>query len=107
MTTTDRGRRPQNGDRPHLPSSNGPQWRARAHAVEVTAADCDLLVDAASGLTIVESASKRGASIDAVKAQRRTLMLKLDARNMTHAIAVALSEGLINRPPRGATHSIR
>ena len=98
---------PQNGDRPHLLSSTEPQRRTRARPVvsDVTAADCDLLVDAATGLTIVESASKRGASVDSVKAQRRTLMVKLDARNMTHAIAVAMSQGLISRPPRGAGRS--
>ena len=42
---------PQNGDRPHLLSSTEPQRRTRARSVvsDVTAADCDLLVDAAAG----------------------------------------------------------
>jgi DNA-binding CsgD family transcriptional regulator len=93
---------PLNGDQPHLLSSTESRKGAHLPAMlgEVTQTDCRLLADAAAGLTIAESATKRGMTIDLVKSRRRLLMVKLDTRNMTHAIAVAIYEGLISRPPR-------
>jgi DNA-binding CsgD family transcriptional regulator len=94
---------PQNGDAPHLVSTPAyPRGASRvpAHAV-VTDVERDILTDAAAGLTMVESATKREKGIETVKSQRRHILSKLDARNMTHAVSIAVRDGLIERLPPG------
>jgi DNA-binding NarL/FixJ family response regulator len=67
----------------------------------VTDVERDILRDAAAGLTMSESAAKRDKGMQTVKSQRRHILTKLDARNMTHAVSIAVRDGLIERLPRG------
>jgi DNA-binding CsgD family transcriptional regulator len=67
----------------------------------VTDVERDILRDAAAGLTMSESAAKRDKGIQTVKSQRRHILTKLDARNMTHAVSIAVRDGLIDRLPQG------
>lgn len=52
--------------------------------------DCELevLTDAAAGLTTQETARKRVKGVETVKTQRRSILLKLGARNMAHAVGM-------------------
>lgn len=54
-----------------------------------------MLDDAAGGLTVRESAMRRMRSPETVKSQRTTLLAKLGARNMPHAVAIATQEGML------------
>jgi DNA-binding CsgD family transcriptional regulator len=51
-----------------------------------------VLDDAANGMTVFESAIAREKSPETVKTQRRSLLLKLGARNMAHAVAITTSD---------------
>jgi DNA-binding CsgD family transcriptional regulator len=100
---------PQNGDTPHLLA-----WPDEAvlpaddpWLVTVSAAEIDILNDAAAGLTMLESAQKRAKGIETVKTQRKKLLVKLDARNMTHAVAVAIHSGLIATPSQRRCERVR
>jgi DNA-binding CsgD family transcriptional regulator len=62
---------------------------------KLSAAELDILRDAARGLTVAESAATRFKGTETVKSQRRQILLKLGARNMTHAVALAAVERLI------------
>ena len=82
---------PADGDAPHLLA-----WQDEAVApvaqrdLEVlTASEMDVLTDAANGLTRDESAAKRCKGPETVKTQRRSILLKLGARNMAQAVAMA------------------
>jgi DNA-binding NarL/FixJ family response regulator len=48
-----------------------------------------VLEDAAGGLTISQSAIRRGVTFETVRTHRRHLLAKLDAANMTQAVAIA------------------
>jgi DNA-binding CsgD family transcriptional regulator len=73
----------------------------RSAAAIVTGVEREILADAAAGLTMLESAAKRDKGIETVKSQRRHILTKLHARNMTHAVSIAVRDGLIDRLPRG------
>jgi DNA-binding CsgD family transcriptional regulator len=62
---------------------------------KLSATELDILRDAACGLTVAESAATRFKGTETVKSQRRQILLKLGARNMTHAVALAAVERLI------------
>jgi DNA-binding NarL/FixJ family response regulator len=51
-----------------------------------------VLDDAGLGLTVGETARKRQKGVETVKSQRRSILLKLGARNMAHAVAMVLLE---------------
>jgi DNA-binding CsgD family transcriptional regulator len=95
--------RPQNGDPAHL--VRAPDYPRDAlppsTAALVTDVEREILVDAAAGLTMSESAAKRDKGIETVKSQRRHILTKLGARNITHAVSIAVRDGLIERLPRG------
>jgi DNA-binding CsgD family transcriptional regulator len=61
----------------------------------LTPGELDVLEDAANGLTVNESASARRTSCDAVKSRRRSILRKLGARTMTHAVGMTLEHGLL------------
>ena len=50
---------------------------------------------AAEGLTRRETAISLGISPDTVRQHRYVVMLKLNAKSMTQAVAIAIREGLI------------
>ena len=54
-----------------------------------------VLEDAADGLTVAESAFRRQKSGETVKSQRRSILAKLGAKNMTHAVAITSASGLL------------
>jgi DNA-binding CsgD family transcriptional regulator len=68
--------------------------------------ELDVLRDAAEGLTIEETAERRRKSAQTVKSQRSTVILKLNARNIAHAVALGIREHLIEPggPPGGSRH---
>jgi DNA-binding CsgD family transcriptional regulator len=55
---------------------------------DLTSCELAVLTDAAAGLTTVEKAHKRAKGVETVKTQRRSILLKLGARNMTHAVGL-------------------
>jgi DNA-binding NarL/FixJ family response regulator len=61
----------------------------------LTDVELDVLEDAAHGMTVGETAASRHKSVQTVKSQRKSILAKLDARNMTHAVSMALHGHLI------------
>jgi DNA-binding CsgD family transcriptional regulator len=47
-----------------------------------------VLEDASVGMTVIESAVHRSKSPETVKSQRRSILLKLGARNMAQAVGM-------------------
>jgi DNA-binding CsgD family transcriptional regulator len=81
---------PSNGDAPHLLG-----WLDEPVHVAVpgdlhglTTTEMEVLTDAANGLTRAESAAKRFKGSETVKTQRRSILLKLGARNMAQAVGM-------------------
>ena len=66
------------------------------HASRLSESEAGILMDAANGLTVKESASLRHKGSETVKSQRRSVLLKLGARNMAHAVAMASPDGSPN-----------
>jgi DNA-binding CsgD family transcriptional regulator len=58
--------------------------------------ELDVLEDAANGLNVAETAASRRKSTETVKTQRRSIVAKLGARNVTHAVAVMVDLRLID-----------
>ena len=81
---------PANDDAPHLLSwRDEPATAALRDDLQVlTATEMDVLTDAANGLTRAESAAKRFKGSETVKTQRRSILLKLGARNMAQAVGM-------------------
>jgi DNA-binding CsgD family transcriptional regulator len=89
---------PGEGELPHLLA-----WTPlRAHVErsvvhpELSPSELDVLDDAAQGMTSAESASSRGKSTETVKSQRKSILMKLGARNMAQAVAVGVRESLLD-----------
>jgi DNA-binding NarL/FixJ family response regulator len=64
---------------------------ARAPAPDrrrLSACEVDVLRDAAAGLTGEETARHLYKALQTVRTQRRSILLKLGARNMAHAISI-------------------
>jgi DNA-binding CsgD family transcriptional regulator len=74
----------------------------RADARTLSQSENDVLDDAAEGLTVLESARARFKGTETVKTQRRSILLKLGARNMTHAVAMVNAFG----DPAGCTSPV-
>jgi DNA-binding NarL/FixJ family response regulator len=62
---------------------------------QLTEVELDVLEDAAHGMTVEETALSRRKSFQTVKSQRKSILLKLEARNMTQAVSLALHGHLI------------
>jgi DNA-binding NarL/FixJ family response regulator len=85
------------GAEPHLLSwpelsSDAPQ---RPDACGLTPSELEVLEDAAHGLSVIETGTSRTKSPETVKTQRHSILLKLGARNIAHAVAMMISGGLI------------
>ena len=61
----------------------------------ITPAEQLVLYWAARGLSAPRTAQQLGLSSHTVKDQRKAAMHRLEARNITHAVAIAMREGLI------------
>lgn len=62
----------------------------------LTAAELSVLRAAAQGLTVPETAQELGKGAETVKTQRNRIILKIGARNMTHAVCIAAGHGLVS-----------
>ncbi len=51
-----------------------------------------MLEDASNGMTVNETAANRSKSPETVKSQRRSILLKLGARNMAQAVGMMSPE---------------
>lgn len=61
----------------------------------LTPTEVKMLQDAADGYTAPESAERHYKNVETVKTQRKKILEKLDARNMSHAVKIGLQEGII------------
>jgi DNA-binding CsgD family transcriptional regulator len=61
----------------------------------LTVSELEVLEDAANGLTIAETARRRFKGRQTVKTQRRSILLKLGARNISQAVAIVTRNRLI------------
>jgi DNA-binding NarL/FixJ family response regulator len=61
----------------------------------LTQSEREVLGDAAHGFTVRESAKRRHKSTETVKTQRKRIMLKLGARNITQAVGIAVSQAML------------
>jgi DNA-binding CsgD family transcriptional regulator len=90
---------PQDGAECHLLEWAVPTRTARPPVlVALSPSEVDVLLDAAGGLTVKESAAFRGRGTETIKTQRKNILIKLRARNITQAVAVALRDELICAP---------
>jgi DNA-binding NarL/FixJ family response regulator len=67
----------------------------RATALALAPAIADVLAGAARGETIADTAARRVVSPLTVKTQRRVAIRELEARSITHAVALAKDSGAI------------
>ena len=81
---------PSNGDAPHLLGwlDEPAAVALRGNLKVLTPTEMEVLTDAANGLTRAESAAKRFKGSETVKTQRRSILLKLGARNMAQAVGM-------------------
>jgi DNA-binding CsgD family transcriptional regulator len=57
--------------------------------------ELEVLRDMANGYTLDQTARRQRRAADTVKAQRSSVLLKLHARNASHAVALALRDGIL------------
>jgi DNA-binding CsgD family transcriptional regulator len=85
---------PADGSSPHL-LAWASDWvepaTPRPDARILSQSETDVLEDAAEGMTVLETARTRFKGTETVKTQRRSILLKLGARNITHAVAMVNS----------------
>ena len=62
----------------------------------LTHAELVVLRAAAHGLTVPETARQLHKGAETVKTQRNKIILKIGARNMTHAVCIATESGLVS-----------
>lgn len=62
---------------------------------DLSNAEYDVLCLAADGNSAAETGALRRTSEETVKSQRKSLLAKLGARNMTEAVAIGFREGLL------------
>jgi DNA-binding CsgD family transcriptional regulator len=61
----------------------------------LTADELSILNDAANGLSARESAVFQRESIERVRESRTLILIKLNARNMAHAVGIASASGML------------
>jgi DNA-binding NarL/FixJ family response regulator len=69
---------------------------------ELTSREEQLLFAFADGLTNREIAAELFLSVQTIKSHAKSLLMKLGARNRTHAVAIAYHRGILV-PPRTAS----
>lgn len=65
----------------------------------LTGRDTDILDAAASGETAAETGQRLFLAMETVKFYRKRVIAKLGARNIVHAVAIALRDGHIRHRP--------
>jgi DNA-binding CsgD family transcriptional regulator len=92
---------PRSGEQPHLLSWDEPGVPVIGTDTHgLTPSEREVLEDAALGLSVVETARKRFKGTETVKTQRRSILLKLGAHNMAHAVGMTSFE-----PPAEYRHA--
>jgi DNA-binding NarL/FixJ family response regulator len=88
---------PGGDEQPHL--LDWTPMRARVERAnpqqDLSPSELGVLRDAAVGMTSNESARSRSKSSETVKSQRKSILMKLGARNMAQAVAVGVRESWI------------
>ena len=64
-----------------------------------TGREVEILAVVADGMSNAEIAARLGVTADTVKTHLRRVMARLDARDCTHAVVIALSRGLLTLSP--------
>jgi DNA-binding CsgD family transcriptional regulator len=81
---------PSDGDRPHMlvwpETAAAPPVRSSISGLSLS--ERGVLIDASNGMTVIETAASRSKSPETVKTQRRSILLKLGARNMAQAVGM-------------------
>src|SRR4051812_41756802 len=67
----------------------------------LTQAELVVLQAAAQGLTVPETARQLHKGAETVKTQRNKIILKIGARNMTHAVCIATESSLVSSAADG------
>lgn len=62
----------------------------------LTASELRVLEQASRGLSLSESGAETFHSFQTVKSLRKYVMQKLGARNITHAVAIAYQQGILD-----------
>lgn len=70
---------------------------ARLGGKELTTAEVEVLAGAAAGETSKITAARTGRAVETIKSYRRRIIAKLGAADMTNAVYLATSAGLIGR----------
>jgi DNA-binding CsgD family transcriptional regulator len=94
---------PRDGRQPHL--VGWPELRAPDGQGGLSHAELEVLLDAAEGLTMTETAARRGRRTQTIKTQRASMLRKLHARNVPHAVALGMRTGLIALPALAGARS--
>lgn len=68
----------------------------------LTAVEKAVLIAAAAGHSVPETAAKSGRSVETVKSHRRSILKKWRVRNMTHAVALGFERGILGKVPAAA-----
>jgi DNA-binding CsgD family transcriptional regulator len=76
---------------------------SRADTGTLSPSEHNVLEDAANGMTVNETAQARSKSPETVKSQRRSILLKLGARNMAQAVGMMHSDVRQLEPARAAS----
>jgi DNA-binding CsgD family transcriptional regulator len=89
---------PASAEQPHLlawPGMSRPALPGSETSL-LSPSEYGVLEDASHGMTVIESAVHRSKSPETVKSQRRSILLKLGARNMAQAVGMMgeLRDGL-------------
>jgi DNA-binding CsgD family transcriptional regulator len=89
---------PGGHEQPHLlawADAGAPAPQPLRVSAGLTPSEREVLADAADGFTVRESAKRRHKSAETVKTQRKRIMLKLGARNITQAVGIAVSQAML------------
>jgi DNA-binding CsgD family transcriptional regulator len=85
---------PLDGDEPHLLAwpQHSSGLAMRDSASSLSESELEVLVDAAHGMTVHESAAHRSKGPETVKSQRKAILLKVGARNMAQAVGMIVRQ---------------
>jgi DNA-binding NarL/FixJ family response regulator len=77
---------------------DGHRFKGEAPSIPfgLTTAELSVLQAAAQGLTVPETALQLHKGAETVKSQRNRIILKIGARNMTHAVCIAAEHGVVS-----------
>lgn len=80
---------------PHATAAFGRLWRSMGAKAALLPREIEVLQLTAEGLTVKEIAGELGVSFHTAAGYRKRAILRLGARNKTHAVAIGITLGLI------------